>query len=316
VEIRKIQKTGGSTLVVSLPKAWCQNFNLKVGSKVSLNYSDSGAIILEPFEKGKEDKEPATIEVTSNSVENSLRLMLSKYIRGYKEITVKSDSKSSLSYVVKNFLDLTVGFEVVVEDERTTVLEDIVSLPTLTFDKAIRRIDTLVRSLVKESVSRDKIPGDYIISKDTEVDKFNLYIQRLYNQSLKNYSILQMNKIRMEEALSYLLFSRIMERVADHATRIYIIAKPELLDENIEVMKYVNDAIEIFEKSVEAYFKKNVEEANDLISRKEFIKRQRDILKEQIKNSSHAVDLEEILEDIERIALYGTDICELTIDYN
>jgi Phosphate uptake regulator len=316
VEIRKIQKTGGSTLVVSLPKAWCQNFNLKVGSKVSLNYSDSGAIILEPFEKGKEDKEPATIEVTSNSVENSLRLMLSKYIRGYKEITVKSDSKSSLSYVIKNFLDLTVGFEVVVEDERTAVLEDIVSLPTLTFDKAIRRIDTLVRSLVKESVSRDKIPGDYIISKDTEVDKFNLYIQRLYNESLKNYSILQMNKIRMEEALSYLLFSRIMERVADHATRIYIIARPELLDENIEVMKYVNDAIEIFEKSVEAYFKKNVEEANDLISRKEFIKRQRDILKEQIKNSSHAVDLEEILEDIERIALYGTDICELTIDYN
>ena len=316
MEIRKIQKTGGSTLVVSLPKAWCQNFNLKVGSKVSLNYSDSGAIILEPFEKGKEDKEPATIEVTSNSVENSLRLMLSKYIRGYKEITVKSDSKSSLSYVIKNFLDLTVGFEVVVEDERTAVLEDIVSLPTLTFDKAIRRIDTLVRSLVKESVSRDKIPGDYIISKDTEVDKFNLYIQRLYNESLKNYSILQMNKIRMEEALSYLLFSRIMERVADHATRIYIIARPELLDENIEVMKYVNDAIEIFEKSVEAYFKKNVEEANDLISRKEFIKRQRDILKEQIKNSSHAVDLEEILEDIERIALYGTDICELTIDYN
>jgi len=316
VEIRKIQKTGGSTLVVSLPKAWCQNFNLKVGSKVSLNYSDSGAIILEPFEKGKEDKEPATIEVTSNSVENSLRLMLSKYIRGYKEITVKSDSKSSLSYVIKNFLDLTVGFEVVVENERTAVLEDIVSLPTLTFDKAIRRIDTLVRSLVKESVSRNKIPGDYIISKDTEVDKFNLYIQRLYNESLKNYSILQMNKIRMEEALSYLLFSRIMERVADHATRIYIIAKPELLDENIEVMKYVNDAIEIFEKSVEAYFKKNVEEANDLISRKEFIKRQRDILKEQIKNSSHAVDLEEILEDIERIALYGTDICELTIDYN
>jgi len=316
VEIRKIQKTGGSTLVVSLPKAWCQNFNLKVGSKVSLNYSDSGAIILEPFEKGKEDKEPATIEVTSNSVENSLRLMLSKYIRGYKEITVKSDSKSSLSYVIKNFLDLTVGFEVVVENERTAVLEDIVSLPTLTFDKAIRRIDTLVRSLVKESVSRNKIPGDYIITKDTEVDKFNLYIQRLYNESLKNYSILQMNKIRMEEALSYLLFSRIMERVADHATRIYIIAKPELLDENIEVMKYVNDAIEIFEKSVEAYFKKNVEEANDLISRKEFIKRQRDILKEQIKNSSHAVDLEEILEDIERIALYGTDICELTIDYN
>lgn len=302
--------------MVSLPKAWCQNFNLKVGSKVSLNYNDSGAIILEPFDKGKDVKESATIDVTASTLENSLRLMLSRYIRGYKEIVVRADSKSSLSYVIKNFLDLTVGFEVVSENERMAILEDIVSLPTLTFEKAIRRIDTLVRSLVKESVSRDKIPGDYILSKDTEVDKFNLYIQRLYNESLKNYTILQMNKIKTEEALSYLLFSRIMERVADHATRIYIIAKQEFLDKNPGIMKYINDAIDIFEKSVEAYFKRNIDEANELISRKDYIKKERDLLKEEIKLSSNAVELEEILEDIERIALYGTDICELTIDYN
>ncbi len=316
MEIRKIQKTGGSTLVVSLPKAWCQNFDLKVGSKVSLNYNDSGAIILEPFDKGKDVKESAIIELRGNSIENSLRLMLSKYIRGYKEIIVKADSKGALGQIIKSFLDLTVGFEVVVENEYTAVLEDIVSLPTLTFEKAIRRIDTLVRSLVKESISRDKIPGDYILSKDTEVDKFNLYIQRLYNESLKNYTILQMNRIKTEEALSYLLFAKTMERIADHATRIYKIAKAELLEENPNIIKYVNDAIAIFESAVEFYFKRNVEGANDLISRKEYIKKQRDNLKEEISNMKHAVELEEILEDVERIASYGTDICELTIDYN
>lgn len=316
MEIRKIQKTGGSTLVVSLPKAWCQNFDLKVGSKVSLNYNDSGAIILEPFERIKNEKESVTIEIKAGSIDTSLRLMLSVYIRGLKEIVVKSDSKSSLSEVVKNFLDLTVGFEVVVENENTAILEDIVSLPTLTFEKAIRRIDTLVRSLVKESISRDKIPGDYIITKDTEVDKFNLYIQRLYNESLKNYTILQMNKIKTEEALSYLLFSRIMERIADHATRIYQIANAELLEQNPNIRKYINDAFSIFEEAVEYYFKKNVEGANELISRKEIIKKERENLKEEISNMKEAIELDEVLEDIERIAFYGTDICELTIDYN
>ncbi|MGC9293758.1 MAG: PhoU domain-containing protein [Thermoplasmata archaeon] len=314
MEVRKIQKTGGSTLVVSLPKIWCQNFNLKVGSKVSLNYSERGAIILEPFEKSK-DNTSSTVELKStDNLDNDMRILISKYIQGAKKITIKSKSKSSLDYIINKFLELTIGFEVIEENENEAILEDIISLPTLTFEKALKRMDTLVRSIVRESISEQKISKEYVAKKENEVDKFNIYIQRLFNQSLKDYSVLQLNKISTEEALAFLLVSRILERIADHGVRIYYIAEGEILKKS-ELLKFVDQAIQILEQTMEYYFKKDIEGANNLISKKDYFRIERNNLGSGIAGTEDDLKVAEILEDAERIAFYSTDICELIIDY-
>ncbi|MGC8574776.1 MAG: PhoU domain-containing protein [Thermoplasmata archaeon] len=314
MEVRKIQKTGGSTLVVSLPKIWCQNFNLKVGSKVSLNYSERGAIILEPFEKSK-DNTSSTVELKStDNLDNDMRILISKYIQGAKKITIKSKSKSSLDYIINKFLELTIGFEVIEENENEAILEDIISLPTLTFEKALKRMDTLVRSIVRESISEQKISKEYVAKKENEVDKFNIYIQRLFNQSLKDYSVLQLNKISTEEALAFLLVSRILERIADHGVRIYYIAEGEILKKS-ELLKFVDQAIQILEQTMEYYFKKDIEGANNLISKKDYFRIERNNLGSGIAGAEDDLKVAEILEDAERIAFYSTDICELIIDY-
>ncbi|MEM2615430.1 MAG: hypothetical protein QXO44_01635, partial [Thermoplasmatales archaeon] len=60
---------------------------------------------------------------------------------------------------------------------------------------------------------------------------------------------------------------------------------------------------------------KDVRAANEEISRKEYFKRQRDQINRSIQGKENALVLSEILEDAERIALYSSDICELTLDY-
>ncbi|MEM0130462.1 MAG: hypothetical protein QXW75_03245, partial [Thermoplasmatales archaeon] len=115
MEIRKIQKTGGSTLVVSLPKVWCQNFNLKVGSKVVLNYNEKGGIMLEPFDRAH-DGSTALIELRGDSdLEIELRSLISKYIQGVKKMTIKAENKKMLDDIIRRFLDLTIGFEIIDE---------------------------------------------------------------------------------------------------------------------------------------------------------------------------------------------------------
>jgi phosphate uptake regulator len=314
VEIRKIQKTGGSTLVVSLPKVWCQNFDLKVGSKVMLNYNEKGGIIMEPFDRAQSNI-TAIIDIKKDSeMENDLRMLISKYIQGVKKINIRSEDKKAMDDVIKRFLEFTIGFEITDEKGNEVVMEDLISLPMLTFDKAMRRMVTLVRSIVTESISDEKIPLEYVLQKEDEVDKFNIYIQRLFSQSLKDYSVLQLNKISSSEALAYLLISRILERMADHGVRIYRLLGEKKLN-NTDIKNYIKAATEIMGRSMEYFFKKDVSSSNAEISKKDYFKSEREVINRSLRGTVDGIILAEVLEDAERIALYSTDICELVMDY-
>ena len=314
MEIRKIQKTGGSTLVVSLPKAWCQNFDLKVGSKVMLNYNDKGGIMMEPFDR-EQTSSGAILDIKKDAdIDNELRMLISKYIQGVKRIVIRAEDKKAMDDVMRRFMDYTIGFEIIDEKANEATMEDLISLPMLTFEKGMRRMVTLVRSIVAESISDQKIPVDYVLQKENEVDKFNIYIQRLFNQSLKDYSVLQLNKISSSEALSYLLVSRILERIADHGLRIYSLLGKKALN-NVEIKNYIKAATDIMGRSMEYFFKKDVQNANIEISKKGYFKTERDKINRTLRESAEGIVLAEILEDAERIALYSTDICELIMDY-
>ena len=48
MESRKLQKTGGSTLIVSLPKKWIKKNKLDAGSEVKLLKQPDGTISIDP----------------------------------------------------------------------------------------------------------------------------------------------------------------------------------------------------------------------------------------------------------------------------
>ena len=48
MESRKLQKTGGSTIIVSLPKKWIKKNKLDAGSEVRLIKQPDGTITIDP----------------------------------------------------------------------------------------------------------------------------------------------------------------------------------------------------------------------------------------------------------------------------
>ena len=66
-ESRKLQQTGGSTLIVSLPKKWINKNKLKAGSEVRLRKQSDGTMNIDP---GKSDttKKPQSCSVTMKKV--------------------------------------------------------------------------------------------------------------------------------------------------------------------------------------------------------------------------------------------------------
>ena len=48
MESRKLQKTGGSTIIVSLPKKWIKKNRLDAGSEVRLTKQPDGTLTIDP----------------------------------------------------------------------------------------------------------------------------------------------------------------------------------------------------------------------------------------------------------------------------
>ena len=82
-EQRKLQVTGGSTFILSLPKDWATKNELKRGSSMMVREEDDGSLSIAPssFPK-KEKQDEAFIKVSQNDNPDAvMRTAISAYLR-------------------------------------------------------------------------------------------------------------------------------------------------------------------------------------------------------------------------------------------
>ena len=90
-ETRKIQFTGKSSYIVSLPKQWITDLGLKQGDQIRMIRKGSSTLELYPpkFETRIQKKEDATIEIDAEEDSSIIRKLISLYFLGFKTINVK-----------------------------------------------------------------------------------------------------------------------------------------------------------------------------------------------------------------------------------
>ncbi len=125
METRKVQKTGLSTITVSLPKEWVSSNNLKAGDQVNLEVMSDGSLTIDPKERKK--REPIRKIVTvdrGEPTEHLTRKLIGAYLAGYNIIEVRSKERMDLDtkHAVKDFARLVIGPEVIEETANTLVM--------------------------------------------------------------------------------------------------------------------------------------------------------------------------------------------------
>jgi len=90
-ETRKIQFTGKSTYIISLPKQWVNELGLKQGDQVSVGRSGTTSLQIMPHHtRKKEESEVATIEIEPKEEKSSVvRKLVSLYFFRFKIINIK-----------------------------------------------------------------------------------------------------------------------------------------------------------------------------------------------------------------------------------
>ena len=333
-EIRKIQLTGKSTYIVSLPKKWVTRNQLKKGNSIVLYEEDDGSLSIFPSKLEKQEKkDEAFIQVSVNENPDAImRKAISAYLVGYNILHIRAQSQQPLASGLRNYLktfarNYLVGTEIVIDSPTDLTLQILLNYSELSVESALRRMAIIAASMHREAIgclmNLDYSAAKAVVETDREVNRFSLYILRLLKLAVSNTRIVKeigLNNPR--ECLGYRLIAKSVERTADHATKIAENTlslknpvNPELLD---RINKLSGVAITMFESAVEALFRHDYNLAESVIEKIPQVHK----LEKDAVISSHAVNIEEIpnvrllIESIRRTAEYASDISEVVLNLN
>ncbi|PIN97585.1 MAG: PhoU family transcriptional regulator, partial [Nitrosopumilus sp. CG10_big_fil_rev_8_21_14_0_10_33_7] len=333
-ETRKIQFTGKSSYIVSLPKKWIMDLGLKQGDQIRMVRKGSSTLEIYPpkFETRSQKKEDATIEIDNEETLAIVRKLISLYFLGYKTINVKPKSgrlnpnqRNAVKEAVKRML---MGSEIISDSSSGITIQVLVNLLELSVDGAIKRMIHLAKSMSNDAIlamSENNLElAQEVINTDDEVDRFGFYIIRQLKIAIQNEHMLkEMGFKNARDCLGYRLVVKNIERTGDHAVLIandILEFKKPVKKDIVEKIQEMNEfALSVLDDSCLALFKedyvqaeKTIEKTNEIVK---YEKKVRDASK-SLKDDEEIYRIRRMTENIRRISEYASDIAEIVLNMN
>jgi len=326
-ESRKVQITGGSTYIVSLPKDWVDQKEIEAGDTLILSPRKDGSIVVSPEREYEKKANVKELDITEKDQNSLIRELIGVYMAGYSKIELKAKGniKSELRRAIMDFTRMVIGPEVIEESDNRVILKDLIDPSEFSQKKGLRRMYLIVKNMHRDAITafeeNDKDLARDIVQRDKDVDRLFWMITKHYNMLLSNPRLIETLDITGERSLSYMLVSRAMERIGDHAVRIAenVINLEDGFNGPLkeEIFEESEMAMTILEKSAEAFFREDLEELNQAIENRDELLEKNDQLMNQIKQEKkeNVTPLSYIIESISRTGSYATDISEIGINY-
>ncbi len=328
MEGRKLQLTGGSTYVVSLPKRWVVDAGLKAGDTVFLETAPDGSVTVRPQPAEKASARRKVFEEKGNEVrDHLLRKLIGAYISGFGliEVRFRPEGGPFVRRVARDFCRLVIGPEIIEETRTTITIQDLSDPSELSAEKCLRRMHLSVRAMLEDAIqalkTRDQALARDVSLRDQDVD-------RLYWMVAKQYHLAHTAPPGTVEPPSVSgihaqrLVAKLLERVGDHAERIastydVLVGEKDLDAKLIKEFEAANaSATAILDKSFTALMSGDIDAANEAIDARVHHQKLIDALSHHVasKKGEELLALGAIVDSLSRTASYATDIAEQAIN--
>lgn len=328
MEIRKVQITGGSSYIVSLPKDWVLSSNIKKNDPLGLIVQQDGTLLVTPRIDAVAAQRTKEFLVNATTDQSFLyRCLVGAYIAGYTMIVLKAQGRlpPSIRIQVREFTQMAIGQEVVDESETSITIKDLLNPVEMPFEKTIRRMAVIAKGMCQDGIealrSGNRKLAEDVVLRDNDVDRLQWLIARQCHLVLGDPAASRRMNVTPTTAMSYFLASRIIERIGDHGTRIAkstIVLLGEEVDDGIKTMieEASATAQTIFDRAISSLFEEDLEGANAAIQQvADLEKKARTINKAALNYApAAATAIVSISDSIRRIGEYSTDICENSIN--
>jgi len=327
MEGRKLQITGGSTYVVSLPKRWVTAAGLKAGDTVFLETIADGSVSVRPHPGERTKVRRKVFEQEGEGErEHLLRKLIGAYIAGYGliEVRFRPEAGPFVRRVARDFCRMAIGPEVIEETRNAIVIQDLSDPAELSAEKGLRRMYLTVRAMLEDALVATRT-GDDALARDVSLRDQD--VDRLYWMVAKQYHLAHTAPPGTGEARdlagihNQLLIAKLLERVGDHAER--IARTTEVLGATIQpkIMKELEaataSAVRILDKAFHALVTADIDAANEAIDERASHQKLVDALSHHVasRQGEELLALAAIADSLGRAAGYATDIAEIAINH-
>ncbi len=183
----------------------------------------------------------------------------------------------------------------------------------------------MVRAMQTDAMAafraRDASIAKDVVERDWEVDRLHWFLEKQVTTALRDARVLATIDLTLPECSTFLLASRVLERIADHAVRIAetvaILGKertPQRL--GIELDRMAEGAATALSDAPISLDTRDIEKANAVLDAARELTRLREKVLQEIatKPGRLAIGLAYVLESLERAAYYASDLAEIAID--
>jgi len=332
-EIRKIQFTGKSSYIISLPKSWINELGLKRGDHITIKRQDS-TLQLIPSNDIINDTDigDAIFEIENDDEKSVIRKIISLYFIGFKTINIKPKivrlkpaQRNIIKETVKRML---IGAEIISDSTNGIVIQVLVNSLGLSIDNAFKRMVHLAKSMLTDVLLALKETNldlaNEVVKTDDEVDRFGFYIIRQLKIAIQNEQMLiDMKFFNARNCLGYRVITKNIERTGDHVVLIAeeLIRFKKSIQKSIyyKIKEMTEFALYLIDQSCLSLFKKDFNHADRTIEdTSRIIEYERIVLEETdiITDNEEIYFIRKIIEHVKRIAEYAEDIAEIVLNIN
>jgi len=327
-ETRKLQRIGGNTLYVSLPKRWTNRMQLKQGDKVTLIPQPDDSLNIYPKTRQEESRE-IVLEVNAKDSKQSLsRGIIAAYVDGFDVIKLKAEARLTEEQqdVIRELIDHLFGLEMIEVTGKMVTIQCLLK-QDLPIEKTIQRIHNVILSMFSETVSALKDQDVSLVKGLTrrmrDIKRLSLVTNRILRSTIIFPRPAEQRDLSLIDCVDYLRILHITTEIAYNVNRISetVIALGEQTLPKSILKPLCETCIPIqylYNQAIRALLSKDIPLANHVLDTKLTLENLWNLCieaDEKSEISSLALSNAYLLIDnLKQIQQYSTEIAEITID--
>ena len=218
---RRVQRTGGGSFSVTLPKRWAQRHGVKEGSMISVLPNEDGSLKLVPESV---QAEPAAAEIVVRDSSTVARDIIGGYLLGFDTIVTESSTPfaSEALRSLRQTVRRLVGAEIVEELPQKVVVKVLLDPRAVAPEIVLRREAALVHRMIVDSLNalvESNVPLAKAVSeRDEEVDRQYFTLVRMIRSAVRSPEIDRESRLSPLRLLDLRLAARLLEDSGDEAS--------------------------------------------------------------------------------------------------